>query len=49
MLFYQSTQLPVIQAVLSQVNSVFLQKFTQTYSKKITYEAKQKYCNCNFS
>jgi hypothetical protein len=48
-LFYkyneQSTQLPVIKAVISQVNSVFLQKITQTYSKNFTYEAKQKYCN----
>jgi hypothetical protein len=30
--------------VISQVNSVFLQKFMQTYSKTSTYEAKQKYC-----
>jgi hypothetical protein len=37
MLLYQSTQLPVIQAVISQVNSVFLQKFTQTYSKNFIF------------
>jgi hypothetical protein len=42
MLFYQSTQLAVIQAVISQVNSVFSQK---NYSKKLTYVAKQKYCH----
>jgi hypothetical protein len=37
--------LPVTQAVVSQVNSVFLQKFTHTYSENFTYEAKQKYYN----
>jgi hypothetical protein len=35
--------LPVIQAMISQVNCLFLQKFTQTYSKKFTYETKPKF------
>jgi hypothetical protein len=48
MLLQQSAQLPILKAVISQVNSVFLQKFTHTNSEKknfFTYEAKQKCCN----
>jgi hypothetical protein len=35
----------IIETVILQVNSIFLQKLTQTFSKYFTYEAKQKYCN----
>jgi hypothetical protein len=31
MLLKQSAQLPILKAVISQMNSVFLQKFTQTF------------------
>jgi hypothetical protein len=34
MLLKQSAQLPILKTVISQVNSLFLQKFTHTHLKK---------------